>query len=249
MSHRGSGWANWETYTTAARPILEQYIQRLHRLPDGGELWRDGHGWIVFAAKDHHGNYHQALQRMNLQPTRYRRTGPRPPKVYQRIWWAYWPKKRRQAIFTHWPTWVRAGIMPPSDIVRPKFPGLRKYWYQVGSWEDAARELGLRTVREVRRENHQCESLLEALAFFESHGRWPKAFECGWRLRRWRFRRKTTWGTLLGSLTVHPRSFEAVRRTWLEHLRVIRQKYPSAEAEQTAIMNKVFINHYHSQLA
>ncbi len=241
MCQGSSGRANWATYEAAAKPILERYIKRLGRLPDGEELTRDGHGWIVFSAKDHHGSFHPSLRRMGFEPTRYLRTGFRPPKVYVRTWWAYWPRQRRQAIFTTWPEWTAAGIMPPSDIVGPKFPGLRKYWYNVGSWEDAAHELGLRTILEIRREQHRCQSVVEALRLFGYHGRWPKARECRPWLKSWRFKHRTSWAKTFGQLTVHPSQMDEFREACLPLLRLIRNKHQKKCAEPLRIVNGIII--------
>lgn len=163
---KGTGFADWEAYEKAFRPIIASFVALHHRPPSLSELKKRRQQKFYFAARNHHGGYLCALQRLGYTPTPQQSVKPRQG-------WRHRGRQRR-ALEEHFPELLSFGIMPSSTMVKHALPGLSAYltWRRL-RWADTAAALHLVPYAIGRPQLRRFELLRVATDFYEQEKRWP----------------------------------------------------------------------------
>ncbi len=234
---RGTGLANWQTFATAFRPMLEQFVKAHGRPPSKSELEKHGQQKYYFAARNHHGGYIQALQRLGYTPTPQQSIKPRQGWQNQ--------TRQRATLRQHFPKLIELGIMPSSTMVKRHIPGLSAYWtWRRCRWADTAKKLGLVPYAIGRRQLCRYEAMTEALDFFQQHHRWPLPAEMSVNLRGL-WTRETSWDTFFTPQGLLPTIQHCLQEALKNHWRWSERFHPSSASWSLDLYNQVVLARNH----
>lgn len=245
---KGSGWANWESYSRAVLAALEPFLTVYHRLPSRREMVDRGHLRLLSAARHHHGGWASVLRRLSLdhQPRKVR------PRNTSSLAKPVWLSKTSQTPFGHWTSRAhretilrgdssyRRGIMPSSSVIRQSFPGLKSQIdLSPNRWNQLAIELGV-LPRSLGSQGWRTGLLIiEILRRYEQLRRWPRQTE----LRRKNLARRRGYRhdqplTAILTKTIFPvPMLRLVTQRLEQHLHWRARHQPQAIAESRSLLN------------
>ncbi len=252
------GWADWNTFVSIAKPILELMCYQLDRSPRDDEVRQAGHQWLLSAARHHHGGYLAILGAFGMlraPQTRHHRVArplivPRIPDWHDREVsgqrpYGFWSLRTHQIRALHEvaQAYLDWGTMPSPGVVYRVYPGLAMHWLrQPGAWKAAGQSFQLLPYAVGRRQKAIALAIIEALNAFEAHRRWPTKYECSNSLRLWRWSGMKSWEDFVGQTQFHPAIAGTLADRWRKHW-VWSQHHSNEEHQQFAlrVMNSALI--------